>query len=61
MHMENPIFVNWVQDRINANDNQPNFTPEQKKYILGKLNEAVSFENFLHTKYVASQIKLRGP
>jgi 2-oxoglutarate dehydrogenase E1 component len=55
MHMENPIFVNWVQDRINANDNQPNFTPEQKKYILGKLNEAVSFENFLHTKYVGQK------
>ena len=55
MHMENPIFVNWVQDRINRNDNQPDFTPDQKKHILGKLNEAVSFENFLHTKYVGQK------
>src|SRR6478672_6652117 len=55
MHMENPIFVNWVQERINANDNQPNFNAEQKKHILGKLNEAVSFENFLHTKYVGQK------
>ncbi|NHM06648.1 2-oxoglutarate dehydrogenase E1 component [Flavobacterium sp. CYK-4] len=55
MHMENPIFVNWVQERINRNDNQPDFTPEQKKHILGKLNEAVSFENFLHTKYVGQK------
>lgn len=55
MHMENPVFVNWVQDRINANDNQPNFNAEQKKHILGKLNEAVSFENFLHTKYVGQK------
>lgn len=55
MHMENPIFVNWVQERINANDNMPNFTVDQKKHILGKLNEAVSFENFLHTKYVGQK------
>ncbi|HQW69729.1 MAG TPA: 2-oxoglutarate dehydrogenase E1 component, partial [Flavobacterium sp.] len=55
MHMENPIFVNWVQDRINANDNLPTFNTDQKKHILGKLNEAVSFENFLHTKYVGQK------
>ncbi|MBS1536023.1 MAG: 2-oxoglutarate dehydrogenase E1 component [Bacteroidetes bacterium] len=55
MHMENPIFVNWVQERINQNDNQPNFNAEQKKHILGKLNQAVSFENFLHTKYVGQK------
>ncbi|MEY2631181.1 MAG: 2-oxoglutarate dehydrogenase component, partial [Bacteroidota bacterium] len=29
MHMENPIFVNWVQERINKNDNQPDFNAEQ--------------------------------
>ena len=55
MHMENPVFVNWVQERINKNDNQPSFDAEQKKHILGKLNEAVSFENFLHTKYVGQK------
>jgi 2-oxoglutarate dehydrogenase E1 component len=55
MHMENPIFVNWVQERINRNDNLPSFTSEQKKHILGKLNEAVSFESFLHTKYVGQK------
>ena len=55
MHMENPIFVNWVQERLNKNDNQPNFDADQKKHILGKLNEAVSFENFLHTKYVGQK------
>ncbi|MBA4134764.1 MAG: 2-oxoglutarate dehydrogenase E1 component, partial [Flavobacterium sp.] len=55
MHMENPIFVNWVQERLNKNDNQPDFNAEQKKHILSKLNEAVSFENFLHTKYVGQK------
>jgi 2-oxoglutarate dehydrogenase E1 component len=28
----------------------------KKKSILNKLNEAVSFENFLHTKYVGQNV-----
>ena len=47
--------VNWIKNRLDLNDNQPNFTPEQKKNILGKLNEAVSFETFLHAKYVGQK------
>lgn len=45
----------WLQDKI---ENQwPGFSPtqEQKKRILTKLNEAVVFENFLHTKYVGQK------
>ncbi|GEC78612.1 2-oxoglutarate dehydrogenase E1 component [Flavobacterium aquatile] len=55
MYMRKPEVIQWIQDRININDNLPNFNPEQKKHILGKLNEAVSFENFLHTKYVGQK------
>jgi 2-oxoglutarate dehydrogenase E1 component len=55
MYMRNPEVIQWVQDRININDNLPNFNNDQKKHILGKLNEAVSFENFLHTKYVGQK------
>jgi 2-oxoglutarate dehydrogenase E1 component len=55
MYMRKPEVIQWIQDRININDNQPNFNSEQKKHILGKLNEAVSFENFLHTKYVGQK------
>ncbi len=55
MYMRNPEWIQWIQDRININDNQPNFTNDQKKNILSKLNEAVSFENFLHTKYVGQK------
>ena len=55
MYMRNPLIIQWIQDRINVNDNQPNFDNDQKKHILGKLNEAVSFENFLHTKYVGQK------
>ena len=55
MYMRNPEWIQWIQNRININDNQPNFNNEQKKHILSKLNEAVSFENFLHTKYVGQK------
>jgi 2-oxoglutarate dehydrogenase E1 component len=55
MYMRKPEVIQWIQDKINVNDNLPNFDSEQKKHILGKLNEAVSFENFLHTKYVGQK------
>jgi len=55
MYMRKPEVIQWIQDRININDNLPNFNNDQKKHILGKLNEAVSFENFLHTKYVGQK------
>jgi 2-oxoglutarate dehydrogenase E1 component len=55
MYMRTPEVIQWIQDRLNINDNLPNFNNDQKKHILGKLNEAVSFENFLHTKYVGQK------
>jgi 2-oxoglutarate dehydrogenase E1 component len=42
------------QNKLTLNDNQPLFRKE--KMILSKLNEAVSFENFLHTKYVGQNV-----
>lgn len=55
MYIRKPEVTQWIQDKIGYNDNQPKFTVDQKKKILGKLNEAVSFENFLHTKYVGQK------
>ncbi|WP_297517459.1 2-oxoglutarate dehydrogenase E1 component [Flavobacterium sp.] len=55
MYMRTPEVIQWIQDRLNINDNLPNFNADEKKYILGKLNEAVAFENFLHTKYVGQK------
>lgn len=55
MYIRKPEVVQWIQDRLNVNDNLPSFDVEQKKNILDKLNEAVSFENFLHTKYVGQK------
>ncbi|RDY58933.1 2-oxoglutarate dehydrogenase E1 component [Flagellimonas nanhaiensis] len=55
MYIRTPERIQWIQDWLNVNDNHPNFTPEEKKNILRKLNEAVSFESFLHTKYVGQK------
>lgn len=55
MYIRNPREVEWIQNWINKNDNQPNFDEDEKKHILKKLNEAVSFETFLHTKYVGQK------
>lgn len=55
MHMRNQEKVGWIQDWLNVNDNHPNFDADRKKHILRKLNEAVSFEAFLHTKYVGQK------
>jgi 2-oxoglutarate dehydrogenase E1 component len=55
MFIRRPEQIQWIQDQLNVNDNHPKFTPDRKKYILRKLNEAVSFENFLHTKYVGQK------
>ena len=55
MYIRKPDERQWIQDKLNHNSNHPNFTNEQKKHILKKLSEAVSFENFLHTKYVGQK------
>jgi len=55
MYIRKPERIKWIQDWINVNDNHPNFIPERKKHILKKLNQAVSFEGFLHTKYVGQK------
>jgi len=55
MYIRKPERVKWIQDWINVNDNHPNFSPDRKKHILKKLNQAVSFEGFLHTKYVGQK------
>ena len=55
MFIRKPEEVDWIHNRLNANDNQPNFSNDHKKHILTKLNEAVGFETFLHTKYVGQK------
>ena len=55
MYIRKPEEIEWIQKKLNINDNQPNFSDAEKKLILNKLNDAVSFESFLHTKYVGQK------
>lgn len=55
MYMRNPEKLKWWQNRLNENDNHPQYSSDAKKYILSKLNQAVTFESFLQTKYVGQK------
>ncbi|NVK52267.1 MAG: 2-oxoglutarate dehydrogenase E1 component [Flavobacteriaceae bacterium] len=55
MYLRNPDELKWWQNRLNQNDNLPNYSIDAKKYILQKVNQAVSFESFLQTKYVGQK------
>ncbi len=55
MFIRIPERVRWLQDRMEKNRNRPDFPIEKKRQILHKLNQAVVFENFLHTRYVGQK------
>jgi len=55
MYIRKPEIISWIQNKLNINNNQPKFSLAQKKKLMSKLIEAVSFENFLHTKYVGQK------
>jgi len=55
MYLRNPEELKWWQNRLNKNDNSPNYSVDTKKYILQKVNQAVGFESFLQTKYVGQK------
>lgn len=55
MYIRNSEKKEWIKNRLHQNENHTNFSPDQKKNILNKLNQAVSFETFLHTKYVGQK------
>ena len=55
MYIRNPEEIKWWQDRLNKNDNHPQYSLDSKKYILSKLNQAATFESFLQTKYVGQK------
>lgn len=55
MYIRNPEEVEWLKNRVHANDNHPKYTVERKKEIFENLNKAVGFENFLQTKFVGQK------
>lgn len=55
MFIRNPNLLTWLQERMETSKNIPNFTKEEKRSILKKVTEAVTFENFLATKFVGQK------
>jgi 2-oxoglutarate dehydrogenase E1 component len=55
MYIREPEIIAWFKQKIEAQD--VTFLPsdDEQKHILSKLNEAVVFENFLHTKYIGQK------
>ncbi len=55
MYIREPEILDWFTKK--SEHEALNFNPalEEKKRILSKLNEAVVFENFLHTKYLGQK------
>jgi 2-oxoglutarate dehydrogenase E1 component len=55
MYIRKPKNTQWLREKFTSTKNQPNFSADQKKHILHKLNQAVGFEQFLHKKYVGQK------
>ncbi len=50
-----PEIVEWLRSKMESSQNTPDFNIEEKKLILDKLNRAVVFEEFLHTKFIGQK------
>jgi 2-oxoglutarate dehydrogenase E1 component len=55
MHINDSEIRQWFQQKFENGAAERQLPLEKKKRILFKLNEAVAFENFLHTKYVGQK------
>ncbi len=53
--IRNPNLFTWLQERMESTKNIPTFSKEEKGRILNKVTEAVTFENFLATKFVGQK------
>jgi 2-oxoglutarate dehydrogenase E1 component len=54
-HINNTEIRRWMREKIEKGMKERSLSLDKKKRTLLKLNEAVAFENFLHTKYVGQK------
>lgn len=54
-YIREPEVLEWFKQKIESESLHYNPSVDYKKRILSKINEAVAFENFLHTKYVGKK------
>ena len=55
VYIRKPEIVSWIQDHVYQNENQPQLSPDEKKHILKKLNQAATFESFLHKNFIGQK------
>ncbi|GAA4311225.1 2-oxoglutarate dehydrogenase E1 component [Nibribacter koreensis] len=55
MYIRDPEVLEWFKTKVEKESLAFNPSIEYKKRILSKLNEAVVFENFLHTKFLGQK------
>jgi len=55
MHINNVAEKQFIREWITVNENHPKLSVPEKTEILEKLNQAVAFENYLHTKFVGQK------
>ena len=55
LYIREPEMLDWLKTKIEKEALAFNPAVEEKKRILSKLNQAVVFENFLHTKYIGQK------
>lgn len=55
MHINDVDEKQFIRDWVSVNENHPKLSAEEKTEILFKLNQAVAFENYLHTKFVGQK------
>lgn len=54
-YIRNPEEISWLEKRMEGSRNGRSFSQEERIRILRKVCEAVTFENFLHKKYVGQK------
>ena len=55
MFIRKPGHVWWLKTKMESCKNSPDFSVDEKRHILDKLNQAVVFENFLQAKFVGQK------
>ena len=55
MYVREPRKIDWLKKKMESVRNTPKCSIDEKRHILGKLNQATVFENFIHTKFVGQK------
>ena len=55
MHIDDLAVTSWISKRVESTLNRTELTREEKIRIFRRLNDAVTFEKFLQTKYIGSK------